>query len=755
MSRHEQLILALNEPVFELDAAGMVVYASPAVKRWTGEETGYEFATRLNAGERSRFEQTLKRVIDGKTMSATLELMLTPPDGEALPVEIKLAAISREGGKVSGAAAWLRDLSVEKANEMAANVQGTHLLDLVENVSDACVVESALGLVEMVNGAFCDLFAIKSASQSLVGMTCAQLFEDASKVTEKRIGPIYFPLDSEEADQLEFALASGQGIEQQTLPVAGENGIAGRLHLFRPTIKQDAKDAKVLSAITATAAVQMELIERIARELASTVEGAGGALRRTEQLELPTEALEHFRQVEASAKSAFAAIARLIDFSRLESGDVALDASDFHLRELIATMLERQAHSAETHGLQLKLRIEQDVPENLRGDGARLVLALRNLLECGLAGNDAGAELSLAIEPEYVAEGISHLSFTVEHTQPKGVARSKTLSPAGVMKYSLARQIVRALGGKIEIRERKESIAYTFTAAFPIHGVKPARTRPTFVTLTGLPVLIVSSDPAERKELAELARSWRMHPREADNAAMALQLLTRVGDESSAIPLVITANNMRTQDGFMLAFRIKHQPKLKNTTVIMLARGGRPGDAIQCRENSISAYLRHPISADQLNEAISAVMGAQDDAEATQTLITRHSLRESKAGTVLLIDNNRDQNVLAAKALRKKDYRVVVADNAADAQAVLLQDIFDVILVDPATPGFEAGTEITAQLRALFADGRDIPILLADSRRGSAAINADNSEYNGVIAKPYDKENIAEKIARFIGNEQS
>ena len=94
------------------------------------------------------------------------------------------------------------------------------------------------------------------------------------------------------------------------------------------------------------------------------------------------------------------------------------------------------------------------------------------------------------------------------------------------------------------------------------------------------------------------------------------------------------------------------------------------------------------------------------------------------------------------------DYRKKL-DNSLSISGSLLQDIFDVILIAPATPGFAADTEITAQLRALFADGRDIPVLLADTRTGSAAINADNSEYNGVIAKPYDKDAIAEKIARF------
>ena len=325
----------------------------------------------------------------------------------------------------------------------------------------------------------------------------------------------------------------------------------------------------------------------------------------------------------------------------------------------------------------------------------------------------------------------------------------------GTMQLAMARQIIRAIvagtgtnttAGKIEIRERKESITYQFTAAFSFRQVKETRTRPAFVTLTGLPVLIVSSDAAERKQLAELARSWRMHVREADDAGMAIQLLALMMNDDSPIPLVITANTMPIQDGFMLAFRIKHLPKLKQTTIMMLAKSGKPGDAIQCRENGISAYLRHPISPDQINDAIAAVMGTEDDAEATHTLITRHSLREAKAGTILLIDANHEHAAVAAKALRKKDFRAVIVDTAEDAYAALLQDIFDVVVVDPATPGFNTKKSIAAQIRAQFGDGHAIPLLLADSSTASAAIHKDNSEYDGVITKPYNKETLAEKI---------
>ena len=85
---------------------------------------------------------------------------------------------------------------------------------------------------------------------------------------------------------------------------------------------------------------------------------------------------------------------------------------------------------------------------------------------------------------------------------------------------------------------------------------------------------------------------------------------------------------------------------------MMLATEGKPGDAIACRENGISAYMRYPINDRQLNEAIVAVTGASVDADETPTLVTRHSLREQRKGaTILLVDRSRDSQILAAHIL--------------------------------------------------------------------------------------------------------
>ncbi len=758
MRQFEQLLQALDEPVFEMDVAGVVVYATAAMDAWTDRDNGYVFAEVLAAADRARFLQTFQRLVDGKTANVVLEIALSDVDGTERPIELKLAASQREGDKTTTVVGWLRDLSMEKAKEAAANVQGTHLLDLVEGVSDACVVESADGSVEMVNAAFCELFNVKSATQSLIGTPCAALFAQAAKATDQKVAPIYFPMDVAAPDEFEFAFTDKRRARQHSIPVPGEDGVAGRLHIFR-ALDVKAKAPANLAVLSATDAAQLQLIEKIAHDLATTVEGAASAIYRAEQLELPGQVLDHFRRVESSAQSAFSSIAGLLDFSKLETSEIKLDSVEFHLRESVGNMLERIVPAAEERAVQLKLRIEQDVPEHLIGDGARTMLCLRNLLECALPpllDRVPGTEISLVVEPEYSAGNQIHLSFSVVQSTPKGTVRTKSTSPAAMMQLSLARQIVRAMhgnatgkaGGKIDIKERKETTTWQFTAAFPYLAIKDPRSRPTFVTLTGMRVLIVSSDLEQRKQLSELARNWRMLPYEADNAAMALSLLSRAADEDAAIALVITANQLPVQDGFLLAFRIKHNPKLKQTAVVMLATAGKPGDAIACRESGISAYLRQPIGANQLNEALSAVMGAQDDdSESTSTLITRHSLREAKAGTVLVIDANREHAMAAAMVLKKSGYRISTADSAKVAYIEMEQDHFDVIIIDPTTPGFvDMGIESIADAlrEKLPAKSPNIPILLALTEDMSSV----EYGYSGTVTKPYDKEELIAQVAR-------
>jgi two-component system sensor histidine kinase/response regulator len=310
--------------------------------------------------------------------------------------------------------------------------------------------------------------------------------------------------------------------------------------------------------------------------------------------------------------------------------------------------------------------------------------------------------------------------------------------------------MVAAMGGKLAVASRAAGDAlYSFTLEFPVRPAADAPRRATYVSLVGLAVLVVSGDPEQRLALSNRLRGWRMVPLEADNPEMALKLLERMHEEGSPVPLVVVADRLPVHDGFMLAFRVKHHRSLGSTILMMLAARGKPGDAIACRENGIAAYMRYPIGERQLNEAIVAVTGASVDADETPPLVTRHSLREQRKGaTVLLVDANRDSQILASHILSKRDCNLVAAQDLAEALAALEQDFYDLVLVDPAVAGL-GGSDGPAKLRAAIArDAQKVHFTACSVDHGPAWSAARKAEgYASTLGKPFHKEHLLGLLA--------
>lgn len=749
-------LIALNDPVFEADLGGHVVFATESLLDLFGlDALGLDapLADHFAEDSRAAFDRAFRKVADGKATSAMVDVRLrNDPDSE---YEIKLAALLNAQDKPIGVAGGLRDVSGERVTEREASLNAAHLLNLTENTGEPCLVESAAGEVDSVNSAFCLLFGVLDAPQSLVGLPVADVFARARKESGTDGGP-HLPVKNG-SQELEFRLPDGRGVRQRVFPVEEDDALQGRLYLYDVTAAKPAKGSKQeksARAENATTAAQVALVERIARELATTVESAGSAIHRAEQLDLPGTVLEHFQRVEVSARNAFNAIGGLLDFSKFEPTElktVKLDATEFNLREVLGALMEHVAVVAEERNVQLRLRVEQDIPSFLTGDAPRLVLVLRSVIEALIGALDSASgaqhELYLTVSPEYVEESSIHLSFAVDANSAGKPSKLRAFAPLALMQLAVARQLVNVMGGSLDSIQRKDAVGYSFATAFPWRESYEHRPRMHVVTLTSMPVLIVSADSGQRSELSSLMKSWRMQPKEADNATMAMQLLLRQEQEGDPIPLVILPNQMPVQDGFMLAFRIKHHPKLAGTQIMMLAQGGMPGDAITCRENGISAYLRYPLSANQLNQAIAAVTGvSKDDSDATHTLITRHSLHESRDGSILVIDPNREVQLAAAHILKKRGYTLTEADSAEAAFKALEQDIFDAVMVDPDMPGF---VDVVLDIRARAQKRPQDLVVIAMSANGSEQHRqqCEKAGYNGFVGKPLVKDSLITFLA--------
>jgi len=710
----KRIFETLRVAVVVTDAKGGIQYANSAFGELAAREdrslAGVSLAELFARDDSKRVQQNLARVGDGKAGSAFLDAMLHPPDGNARWVSVALQPALDSRDQASGVVAILQDIGTQRETDEALNLVTARLLALAESAPVPMLVETAPGDVELANEALCRLLGLQSAAQSLSGLPVKEVMERAPEAATR--------------------------LERYPIAVDGEP--AGAVWTARG-------EGKLPTAVKGAA--EIALIEKIGEELSVALEGMAAISIRAQQMEFDPTLIAHFQRMRQSTETAMAAIGDLVDFSRL-SGGVVLHKSRFGLRSALAELIARVAPTAEEHGCRLRMKVEQDVADTLEGDVERLQLILKNLLDNAFALLP-GATIMLQITPEYETESGIQLSFSVSADGPGAAAHGTRALDAG-MGVAVAKFMVAAMSGTLVVAARVgPDPLYSFTIEFPVGPAPVAPPRLTYASLVTMPVLVVSGEPGQRLYLAGVLRGWRMVPLEADNAPMAMALLERMAEENTPIPLVILTNNLPVQDGFLLAFRIRHHPRFRSTLVMMLANEGKPGDAIACRENGIAAYMRYPIADRQLNEAIVAVTGASIDADATPTLVTRHSLREQRKGaTILLVDRSRDSQILAAHILGRLDCSVVVAQDLAEATAALDQDLYNMVLVDTSLAGLE-GPDAAAGLRARMTRDPESTTLVAVSLEHSPAFREAKlaQGFDATLAKPFRKDELTGLLA--------
>ncbi|HET7400152.1 MAG TPA: response regulator [Usitatibacter sp.] len=719
--------------------SGLITAANAAFARLVGREArelpGAELASLFSAADQKRVQQNVSRVAEGKAPGAFFEAAIVRQGHEAA-TSVDLQPALDDRGAASAVVAVVQEVAGAHAGDGDPGLATARVLALAEASPAGVLIETAGGAVELANDAFCRMLALRAAPQSLAGMPVAEAL-GGSPVPEAG-GLAAMRAEATSRVSITIALPDGRSAALERDPIAVEGMHAGAVWIVRE------ESAAALGIESATA--EVAVIEKIGEELAGALEGITALGTRVHQMELDHAMADFVGRIRASTRAAIAAIGELVDFSRV-SGGVVLRKAPFALRPALADLIARAAPSAEERGCSLRVKVEQDVPDALEGDEERLRRVLRNLLENAFSLMPA-ARVTLQIRPEYTTHTGIQLSFAVLAESPP--EQPMHAAPESGMGVALARYMVAARGGELTVGAGAGGEAlYAFSIEFPQRAPAPAPPRPTHVSLVGMPVLVVSADVEQRHAVTALLRGWRMLPLEADNATMALALLERFHEEGSPVPLVIVANRLPGQDGFLLAFRIRHHPRLAQAIVMMLATEGRPGDAIACRENGIAAYMRYPVGERQLNEAIVAVTGAAVDADDTPTLVTRHSLREQRKGaTVLLVDASRDSQILAAHILGRRDCSVVVAQDLAEAGAALEQDVYDLVLVDTALPGLDGPGGAQALRDRMGREAAATRLVATSLEHGPAFQKAMKAlGFDATLAKPFRGDDLLALLA--------
>jgi CheY-like chemotaxis protein len=189
----------------------------------------------------------------------------------------------------------------------------------------------------------------------------------------------------------------------------------------------------------------------------------------------------------------------------------------------------------------------------------------------------------------------------------------------------------------------------------------------------------------------------------------------------------------------------------------MLTSGCSSGEAVRSRELGISGYVAKPVLEAELLAAIRAAVGAEvADKAAAGAAGSVGSPNGWRQLRILLVEDNRVNQVLAARILEKRGHNVTLAGNGLEALAILSSNTFDLALLDIEMPEMD-GLEATRAIRSNEGTGnKHLPIIAMTAH----AMSGDREKYlsagmDDYISKPIHAKQLLEMIERLCSPEGS
>lgn len=507
--------------------------------------------------------------------------------------------------------------------------------------------------------------------------------------------------------------------------------------------------------------------------------------------ELAPEQKDFVETILVSGETLLTLINQILDFSKLEAGEMELEVLDFDLNACIEEVADLLATTAHSKGLELATLVYRNLPTQVRGDMNRFRQVLTNLVSNAIKFTDRG-EVVIQATLEEETPATATVKFSVLDTgigipaaahqklfQPFSQVDASTTRRYGGTGLGLAisRQLIELMGGEIGC-DSQPGQGSCFWFKLTLEKQRTANLACPVelpLALENLRLLVVDDNATNRKIVRYQLSDWGLQVDEAEDAEDALRLLRYRAIAGTPYDLAILDMQMPRVDGEMLGQQIKTDPMLADTPLIMMTSLNQGSTARRVMQMGFSAYLVKPVRQVRLRESILSTLNQSLSREQERENLARLSRpippRATLAGStlksypsalslpmpqatlpqlkILLVEDNRVNQKVILNQLKNLGYQADLAIHGQEALDKLTQATYDLILMDCQMPILD-GYDTTRAIRSREGNRRHTIIValtanaMKEDREKCLAAGMDD-----YLSKPILKDQLATKIAQW------
>jgi signal transduction histidine kinase/CheY-like chemotaxis protein len=518
----------------------------------------------------------------------------------------------------------------------------------------------------------------------------------------------------------------------------------------------------------AAAGTKGRFLATMSHRIRTPMNGVIGMTNVLLQTRLTPEQREYTTIIRNSGEALLSILDDVLDYTRIEDGQMKLFRGPFALRELLDELVELLAARAHAKGLEIAAIIDPRVPAWVQGDRGRLRQVVINLLgnaikftheghvvlRAAVVGHERDTALirfdvcdtGVGIPAEYQKNLFQ--DYSQAH---RAVAREYGGTGLGLV---ISRQIVELMGGRMVVESGAGSGSmFSFTARFTTIQDRTTRSFVLPRTLGGAHLISLPLHPLTREliehQLAPLGAKLVI----AESSAAFGYLLRKRGP----FDVALIELPLGTRDAGAAELVAQAVAQLGHVPLVALCALGQRSIAEHARRAGAATVLTRPMRRSSLYDGLVTLLG----------LSTRPSHRpkpqaddEAAPGDlrarVLVAEDNLVNQKVAVRTLELLGCHVEVAENGALALDALAQGEFDAVLMDcqmPVLDGFDA----TRQLRALEGPlGRHTPVIAvtANAMQGDRerCLQAGMDDY---LAKPVTMTALDEALRKWVPHRPS